>query len=122
MAEGLAGMAGFSGRECSMIRVAGYLHDLEKLAVPKETLEKPGKLTEREFDIIRAHPYRTFRTLEPIEDLEIINRWSAFHTNGWTAAGIPFTTSPTTCPWAPASWPLPTCAPPLWRTVPTARD
>lgn len=40
----LAKLAGFSEKECTTMEIAGYLHDLGKLAVPKEILEKPDKL------------------------------------------------------------------------------
>jgi len=51
-AEALARLAGFSRRECRIMKVAGYLHDLGKLAVPTEILEKPAALTEDEFNVI----------------------------------------------------------------------
>jgi len=90
IAENLAGVCGFSQRECLMIKIAGYLHDLGKLAVPTEILEKPGKLTKREFDIVRRHPYYTYHTLEPIEDLDVINTWGAFHHERLDGSGYPF--------------------------------
>ncbi len=36
--------------------LAGLLHDLGKVAIPNEVLNKPGKLSEHEFDVIRHHP------------------------------------------------------------------
>lgn len=61
------------------MRVAGYLHDLGKLVVPKEILEKPSKLTEDEFNVIRSHTFHTYRILEPIGFFDIINVWASFH-------------------------------------------
>ncbi len=46
----LAKLAGFSEKECATMKIAGYLHDLGKLAVPKEILEKPAKLSMEEFN------------------------------------------------------------------------
>ncbi len=89
-AEALAREAGFSDRECLMMRVAGHLHDLGKLAVPVEVLEKPGRLTESEIGIIRSHTYHTYRILEPIHDLETINAWGAFHHERIDGTGYPF--------------------------------
>ncbi len=89
-AEALAREAGFSDRECLMMRVAGHLHDLGKLAVPVEVLEKPGRLTESEIGIIRSHTFHTYRILEPIRDLETINAWGAFHHERIDGTGYPF--------------------------------
>jgi len=89
-AEGLAELSGFSERECKMIEVAGNLHDLGKLAVPKEILEKPAALTRREYNIVKCHPFYSFRVLEPVSGLEVINEWASFHHERLDARGYPF--------------------------------
>jgi len=89
-AEALARFAGFSERECKMMRIAGYLHDLGKLAVPTEILEKPAKLTEEEFNVIRSHTFHTYRCLEPIGGLDLINTWASFHHERIDGTGYPF--------------------------------
>ncbi len=43
--------------------VAGLLHDLGKAVMPMEVLNKPGKLTDAEFDIIKTHPQRGYDML-----------------------------------------------------------
>jgi len=47
-------------RSCGM---AGLLHDLGKVAMPIEVLNKPGKLTEAEFDIMKTHPTEGYKML-----------------------------------------------------------
>lgn len=89
-AELLARFAGFSERECLMMRVAGYLHDLGKLAVPREVLEKPARLTEDEFNLMRSHTYYTYRILERLSDLDTINAWASFHHERLDGNGYPF--------------------------------
>ena len=89
-AEALAQLAGFSQRECKMLRMAGYLHDLGKLAVPKEILEKPAKLGKEEFNIIRGHTFYTYRILERIGLVDIINTGAAFHHEKLDGTGYPF--------------------------------
>jgi putative nucleotidyltransferase with HDIG domain len=86
----LAELAGFSKRECDYMRIAGLLHDLGKLAIPREVLEKPGKLDKVEFDLIRTHTYHTFRILDTLEDFETINTWGAFHHERLNGKGYPF--------------------------------
>lgn len=89
-AEMLAEMAGFSQNECLSMRIAGYLHDLGKLAIDNDLLEKPGKLTPQEFDIIRGHTYFTYRLLSGIEGFSTINRWASFHHEKLNGNGYPF--------------------------------
>jgi HD-GYP domain-containing protein (c-di-GMP phosphodiesterase class II) len=89
-AELLARFVGFSERESRMMRIAGYLHDLGKLAVPAEILEKPSELTETEFNVIRSHTFYTYRILEPIADLYEINTWASFHHERLDGSGYPF--------------------------------
>jgi putative nucleotidyltransferase with HDIG domain len=38
------------------LAIGGLLHDVGKLAVPNEILQKPGPLTDEEFDVIKTHP------------------------------------------------------------------
>ena len=89
-AEALAGLANFSDRECQIMKVAGYLHDLGKLAVPTEILEKPGSLSYEDFSIVRSHTYYTYRTLENIAEFDIINNWASFHHERMDGRGYPF--------------------------------
>ncbi len=56
-------------RSCGM---AGLLHDLGKVAMPTEVLNKPGKLTEAEFAIMRTHPEEGFRMLKASPDVDPI--------------------------------------------------
>jgi HD-GYP domain-containing protein (c-di-GMP phosphodiesterase class II) len=89
-AEKLARLMNFSPHECKMMLIAGYLHDLGKIAISDEVLEKPIKLTEYEFNEMRAHTYYTYRLLEPIEDLKVINAWASFHHEKLNGTGYPF--------------------------------
>ncbi len=47
-------------RSCGM---AGLLHDLGKVAMPTEVLNKPGKLTQAEFEIMKTHPTEGYKML-----------------------------------------------------------
>ena len=80
----------FEERECRLIRIAGHLHDLGKVAVPNAILEKPARLDSAEFDVIRGHAYHTFRILENIGGFEEISRWAAFHHERMDGNGYPF--------------------------------
>lgn len=49
------------------IQIAGLLHDLGKIGVPEDILGKKGKLTDAEFDIVKAHPEIAMKILGPVE-------------------------------------------------------
>jgi len=53
--EVLALKAGLSPDEASMLRLASPMHDIGKVAIPDHILNKPGKLTEEEFVIMKTH-------------------------------------------------------------------
>ncbi len=52
----LAEWMGMGAKDVRAFGVAGLLHDLGKVRIPKEVLTKPGKLTDEEWDIMRRHP------------------------------------------------------------------
>jgi len=54
---------GLNEAECREAGLAGMLHDLGKALMPMEILNKPGKLTPEEFDIIKTHPRRGYELL-----------------------------------------------------------
>jgi len=60
----LAQQMGQDDAACRTAGLAGLLHDLGKAAMPLEILNKPGKLTEAEFAIIRTHPVRGWEMLQ----------------------------------------------------------
>lgn len=81
---------GFSETECRMIGIAGYLHDLGKLAIPSEILEKAGALCDDEMSRMKRHTYYSYRILESIQGLETINQWAFFHHERLDGSGYPF--------------------------------
>lgn len=89
-AEKLAHLAMLSESECFKIRLAGFIHDLGKLAIPKEIIEKNGPLTRAEFNLMKAHPYYTFRSLEHIKVLKEIIAIGAYHHERLNGSGYPF--------------------------------
>ena len=49
---------GFDEEQCRTAGTAGLLHDVGKALMPLDILNKPGKLTDQEFDVMRSHPVR----------------------------------------------------------------
>jgi HD-GYP domain-containing protein (c-di-GMP phosphodiesterase class II) len=81
---------GLTDFEIAQMEIAGYFHDLGKLAVPNSILEKPGKLTKEEFDVIKQHTYFTYSVLSTIGGLSLIAEWAAFHHERIDGSGYPF--------------------------------
>lgn len=46
---------GLSDEDVEVLRIASMMHDVGKLSIPAQILEKPGKLTPEEFDVIKTH-------------------------------------------------------------------
>ncbi|MBI3592669.1 MAG: HD domain-containing protein [Nitrospirae bacterium] len=90
VATALAQMSGFSDIECKMMQAAGHLHDIGKLAVPLEILDKPAGLSAAEFNIIKSHVYHSYRILEKTAGLDTINTWGSLHHERMDGTGYPF--------------------------------
>lgn len=86
----MAHTLGMSENECIMMRIAGHFHDLGKLAVPKEILEKPSGLNEAEMNIVKAHAYYTKNILSKFRDLSAFTNWAAEHHERLDGQGYPF--------------------------------
>src|SRR6185436_6107799 len=56
LAMALAEFIGLGARDVRAFGVAGLLHDLGKVRIPKEIQTKPGRLTEAEFTVMKRHP------------------------------------------------------------------
>lgn len=89
-AQKLGELAGLSEEECKMLLIAGYLHDLGKLTIPNTVLEKPSKLDNREYGIMRGHSFYTYRLLGTIRGFDTINRWASFHHEHIDGTGYPY--------------------------------
>jgi len=89
VASVIANLVGFSAAECEKMRVAGYLHDIGKLAVPQDLLEKPGKLSSSEYRVMKSHAYYTDRILKPLRGLDDIRMWAAMHHERMNGYGYP---------------------------------
>jgi putative nucleotidyltransferase with HDIG domain len=57
-AERIARTMGLGSTAVSEVRAAAVVHDVGKLDIPKEILNKPGRLTDDEFEIVKTHPVR----------------------------------------------------------------
>lgn len=59
----LARQLGLDEQQTREAGMAGLLHDLGKAMIPLEVLNKPGKLTDAEFDLVKTHPEEGYKLL-----------------------------------------------------------
>ncbi len=89
LAEELAEALDLSEKERQDVRFGALLHDIGKMAIPDEILNKPGKLTPEERKIIETHPQEGFNLLEHISYLAYAAQISLHHHEKWDGSGYP---------------------------------
>jgi len=63
----LAGELGLDDEHCGVVEMAALVHDVGKLAVPAEILNRPGQLSDIEFSLIKIHSEKGFEILRDID-------------------------------------------------------
>lgn len=85
----LAQSIGCSEDEIIQIRRGALLHDMGKMGIPDEILQKPGPLTDAEWDVMRKHPELAYQMLSKIEYLEEAIIIPYYHHERWNGSGYP---------------------------------
>lgn len=81
---------GIGGYELEQVEIAGLLHDIGKLRVSEDIIDKPGSLTPEERATMHRHSYDTFRILKRVFDDSKIPVWAGFHHETLLGDGYPF--------------------------------
>ncbi len=89
IADGIAEVLGFDDCERRILRRAALLHDIGKLAVSNRILDKPGKLTDEEFEAVQTHPMHTLRILERAPCFAELAELAANHHEKLDGSGYP---------------------------------
>ena len=89
-AQKLALFMGFDEETAEKMYLAGALHDIGKVAVGNEILEKPGRLTTEEFSVMKHHATYSYVILSEVEDFEEIRDWAVLHHERLDGTGYPF--------------------------------
>jgi HD-GYP domain-containing protein (c-di-GMP phosphodiesterase class II) len=79
----------FNSSEVSDIFITGLLHDIGKALIPIEVLNKTGKLSDKEFDILKTHSKKGYDILSESESLNKIAGYILFHHERWDGKGYP---------------------------------
>src|SRR6266852_868404 len=80
---------GLSDNEIEALRAAALLHDIGKLAVPEQIINKPGKLTPEEFDRMKVHPLVGAEILERVAFPYPVAPIVRAHHERWDGSGYP---------------------------------
>lgn len=75
---------------CDKMYLAGTLHDVGKIAIGNEILEKPARLTDEEFAKMKNHAGYTYMILSKVDGFEEIRDIAAFHHERLDGSGYPF--------------------------------
>jgi putative nucleotidyltransferase with HDIG domain len=75
--------------EVRNIKLAGLLHDIGKIGTYDYLLDKPGKLTEEEFEIVKKHPAQGAEILKEIKQLKDVIPLIKYHHERFDGGGYP---------------------------------
>ncbi|GHV54210.1 HD family phosphohydrolase [Deltaproteobacteria bacterium] len=87
--ERFCGLVGLTEENRKKLIIAGHLHDVGKLSTPAAILEKPDKLTEEEWVVMRTHVSMTEQLLNDITGMEEIALWAVMHHEKLNGTGYP---------------------------------
>ncbi len=86
----LARQLGLDEKQTREAGMAGLLHDLGKAMIPLEVLNKPGKLTDAEFDLVKTHPEEGYKLLLEGKDVsEVVKDVCLHHHEKVDGSGYP---------------------------------
>ncbi len=85
----IAKRMGKSEEEQQEIYYTGLLHDVGKIRVPEEIINKPGKLTDEEYDLIKVHPVTSYHILKDISEDSLIAAGARYHHERYDGKGYP---------------------------------
>ena len=85
----LARRLGWDEKEVADLEREALLHDIGKIGVPDAVLNKPGKLTEEEFETVKSHTTVGKSILSGMEGLDAVAQAAAYHHERYDGKGYP---------------------------------
>ena len=80
----------FSEEGVKIMEIAGYFHDIGKMAVPTSVINKKGKLSDEEWALMKTHTFYSYYVLNNITEIPEMKEWAAFHHETLDGKGYPF--------------------------------
>ena len=75
--------------EVEELKSVGLLHDIGKIAIDENVLNKPGELTNDEWEEIKRHPEIGYRILNTVNDMSEMANGALYHHERWDGKGYP---------------------------------
>lgn len=85
----LANEMGYSTKECNDIRCIALMHDCGKIAIPVNILQKPDRLTDEEYEIIKRHTTVGGEMLRDFNSIKDMNHGALYHHERYDGKGYP---------------------------------
>ncbi|HDD55359.1 MAG TPA: HD-GYP domain-containing protein, partial [Chloroflexi bacterium] len=85
----IARKMGIEKEKLAHIRQGALLHDIGKIGIPDSILQKPGKLTEEEWEVMKKHPIYAYEVLNQIDHLKPALDIPRYHHERWDGSGYP---------------------------------
>ena len=80
---------GLSDTELNELELAGLLHDMGKIGILETILDKPGRLTDDEYEMVKNHPVKGAEMIEPIRQLGRVLPTVRHHHEHYDGTGYP---------------------------------
>lgn len=85
----LGRLLGLKKEQLVYIQYGTLLHDIGKLGIPDSIIQKPGKLTRDEFQVVQKHPLYAYEWLSKRDDFQPAKVIPLFHHERWDGTGYP---------------------------------
>lgn len=85
----IAEKMGYDKERVGLVEYTALLHDIGKIGIPREIINKPSRLTDDEYEIIKTHPAIGSKTLEGITEIPDIAIGARYHHERFDGRGYP---------------------------------
>lgn len=89
IADLMADALGFQGERRELLRQAGFLHDIGKIAIDSSTFIKEGKLSSQDWQNVQRHSEIGYRILSTVGELAGMAEYVLYHHEKWDGQGYP---------------------------------
>ncbi|TDO95243.1 PAS domain S-box-containing protein/diguanylate cyclase (GGDEF)-like protein [Halanaerobium saccharolyticum] len=89
LARKMGKQLGIHNSELNRLSLLATLHDIGKTSIPASTLNKPGKLNDKEWEMIKGHPSRGYKIASATSEFAVVAEEILSHHERWNGSGYP---------------------------------